>query len=191
MSAIAKFENLVPLTGPEEEHALWAAATITTDGLDFSDSWLESNRPTVLPCESGEHFRRELIPDLSQALEGQEWTAVVTDRIENHPRAFRLAPSIAALTELNRVMGPFAFVIFNVDRSLVILCTKLSYYLVAGSEGFVGKVVGLQPLQCQLAFWRFAQGWSDRELQAHLHAIAQRYLPRSLTDLSLRSQEWE
>ncbi len=186
---MVNFGNIiVPLEGSEAARAMQAVTAITTDGLDFSDSWLEANSPTVVPCESSEHFRREIIPRLSLALEGQEWFAVVTDPIENHPRAFRVDSSVGALTELDRIMGPFAFVIFNRDQTLAILCTKLNYYLVAGSECFVSTIVGSPLAQSQLVFWRFAQGWSDRDLERHLRAIAYRYLPRSMTNLSVLPQ---
>jgi len=179
------FEFIKPLSdGPEFEKAM-AGKAIAKDDLDFSEKWLNERNVLVVPVESTEHFTRNAIDRMAWSLEGRICFAVVIEQISNFPQAFALNANTDALAELDRVLSPFAFLLFDPALNWAILCSKANYYLIAGDPNLVSSILAEPIVDVQAKFWEFSQHWSDRSLESHLREISNRYLPSSVTTMAL------
>jgi hypothetical protein len=150
---------------------------MTEGRVEFSPQWVKRSGWKVVPAESGARLSPEDIPRIVSVLKAagyQECLAVTTEDLGDFPPCYIVSVDGTDFKELNRVLGPFRFLLTDEARSWAISCNEW-YNLFAGPGHLVEALLGIPIAEARRVFLRFAEALSKGDPEYPLLKVAQRY----------------
>ncbi len=150
---------------------------MTKEGTEFSPQWVKQSGWEVVPAESAARLSPDDIPRIVSVLNAArhaQCLAVTTEDLGDFPPCYIVSVDESDFKELNRVLGPFRFLLTDEARSWAISCNEW-YNLFAGPERLVEALLGVSIAEARTAFLKFAEMLAKGDTEYPLLKVAQRY----------------